>query len=177
MHRSLSRAASTLAVSLSLAMVAAGTAAAQTKPGGSVSGSRTLGPSWDSAASAARARRSAAGSSTPSSASDMGGGMLGIEAGFDYYSWSNAFYSWKYIPVGVTANYHFKLDDPKIDPFLGAGLGYRVITCSSRGAAETSCSNSAIYFIGRAAAARYFFSPRSAVYADAGAGAPRSTSA
>ena len=56
---------------------------------------------------------------------DMGNGMLGIEAGFDYYSWSNTFYSYKYIPVGVTANYHFKLDEPKIDPFVGLGLGYR----------------------------------------------------
>src|SRR5262249_41024415 len=29
---------------------------------------------------------------------DMGNGVLGIEAGFDYYSWSNSFYSYKYIP-------------------------------------------------------------------------------
>ena len=39
------------------------------------------------------------------------------------------FYSWKYIPIGVTANYHFKVSEPKFDPFLGAGLGYQVITC------------------------------------------------
>ena len=56
---------------------------------------------------------------------DLGNGMLGIQAAFDYYSWSTDFtgYSWsyKYIPIGVTANYHFKLDEPKIDPFVGAG--------------------------------------------------------
>ena len=54
----------------------------------------------------------------------LGNGMLGIQVGLTYYSWSDAFFSYKYIPIGVTANYHFKLSDPKIDPFLGLGLGY-----------------------------------------------------
>ena len=89
--------------------------------------------------------------------------MLGIEAAFDYYSWSNAFYSYKYIPLGVTANYHFKLDEPKIDPFVGLGLGYRVISCDFNGnTGGNLCSNSAIYFIGRVGA-RYFFTPKMAV--------------
>jgi hypothetical protein len=102
---------------------------------------------------------------------EMNNGILGIEASFDYYSWSTPFYSWKYIPIGVTANYHFKLDDPKIDPFIGAGLGYQLITCDYSGSGGTDvCSNSAIYFIGRAGG-RYFFSPKMAAYADVGAGA------
>jgi hypothetical protein len=102
---------------------------------------------------------------------DLNNGVLGIEAGFDYYSWSNTFYSYKYIPFGVTANYHFKLDEPKIDPFIGLGLGYRIITCDFSGSGGTNlCDNSAIYFIGRAGM-RYFFQQNMAAYIDAGAGA------
>lgn len=105
---------------------------------------------------------------------DMGNGMLGIQAGFEYYSWSGGTglgsYSWKYIPIGVTANYHFKLDDAKIDPFVGLGLGYQIITCDAPGLPGGYCSNSAVYFIGRAGA-RYFFNPKMAAYGDVGAGA------
>ena len=77
---------------------------------------------------------------------------------------------WKYIPIGVTANYHFKLDDAKIDPFVGLGLGYQIITCDAPGLPGGYCSNSAVYFIGRAGA-RYFFNPKMAAYGDVGAGA------
>ena len=104
---------------------------------------------------------------------ELGNGMLGIQAAFDYYSWSGGAglgaYSWKYIPIGVTANYHFKLDEPKLDPFVGLGLGYQIITCDAPGLPGNYCSNSAVYFIGRAGA-RYFFSPKMAVYGDVGAG-------
>ena len=92
----------------------------------------------------------------------------------DYYSWSAGFtgYSWsyKYIPIGVTANYHFKLDEPKIDPFVGLGLGYNVISCNVSGTFNGDCGySSGIYSIARAGA-RYFFSPKMAVYGDVGAG-------
>ena len=100
---------------------------------------------------------------------EMGNGILGVQVAFDYYSWSNTFYSYKYIPIGVTANYHFHLDEPKIDPFVGLGLGYQLITCDVSGLGNV-CASSAIYFIGRAGV-RYFFSPKMAAYADAGAGA------
>jgi hypothetical protein len=100
---------------------------------------------------------------------DMGNGTLGIEASFDYYSWSNSFYSYSNIPIGVTANYHFKVSEPKFDPFLGIGLGYQVISCDIKGIGNLGCDNSAIYFIGRAGM-RYFFKPNMAGYADVGAG-------
>jgi hypothetical protein len=107
---------------------------------------------------------------------DMANGTLGIQASFDYYSYSAAFfgYSWSYtyMPIGVTANYHFKLEDPKFDPFLGLGLGYNVVTCRLTGPAPVSdCGyTSQVYFIGRFGG-RYFFNPNMAMYADAGAGA------
>ena len=106
---------------------------------------------------------------------DLGNGTLGIEAAFDYYSWStdntSFSYSVKYIPIGVTANYHFKLDEPKIDPFIGVGLGYNLVSCSYSGAfGNFGCGySSSLYFIGRVGA-RYFFAPKMALYADAGAG-------
>ena len=78
---------------------------------------------------------------------DLGNGMLGIQAAFDYYSWSGGTglgtYSWKYIPIGVTANYHFKISEPKLDPFVGLGLGYQYITCDAPGLGSGYCSSSA----------------------------------
>jgi len=106
---------------------------------------------------------------------DLGNGMLGIQVAAEYYSWSANYvgygWSYKYIPIGVTANYHFKLDEPKIDPFVGAGLGYNVVSCDGTGAfGSVSCGySSGIYFIGRAGA-RYFFSPNMSLYGDVGAG-------
>jgi hypothetical protein len=107
---------------------------------------------------------------------EMGNGMLGIQVAASYYSWSSSFvgYSWsyKYIPIGVTANYHFKMNEPKFDPFVGLGLGYNVVSCSFEGAGvgNSDCGySSGIYAIGRAGA-RYFFSPKMAAYGDVGAG-------
>jgi hypothetical protein len=108
---------------------------------------------------------------------DLGGGLLGIGVSADWYSYSNQYgaygYDFKYIPVGATANYHFKLENKKLDAFVGAGLGYQIISCSYTGPGVSSvdyCSNSALYFIGRVGG-RYFFTPKTALYADAGAGA------
>jgi hypothetical protein len=101
---------------------------------------------------------------------DLGNGILGFQVSFDYYSWSNSFFNYKYIPIGATVNYHFQMVNKKIDPFLGLGLGYQIITCSYSGIGSDLCDNSAIYFIGRAGA-RYFFSPKMALYGDLGAGA------
>ncbi|MEX2154737.1 MAG: hypothetical protein WD825_15450 [Gemmatimonadaceae bacterium] len=101
---------------------------------------------------------------------EHGGGNLGVQAGLDYYTWSGAGYRWAYIPIGVTANYHFKLQDKKIDPFLGLGLGLSIVSCNYSGTGVAACGNSAIYLIGRAGA-RYFLNPKTALYADLGAGA------
>ncbi|MBC7844818.1 MAG: hypothetical protein H7099_21125 [Gemmatimonadaceae bacterium] len=108
---------------------------------------------------------------------DLGDGLLGIGVSADYYSYSNGgggyTASVKVLPIGATANYHFKIDPKKkLDAFLGAGLGYQVVTCSYNGPGGSTnfCSNSAVYFIGRAGG-RYFLKPNLAVYADAGAGA------
>ncbi|HXD50151.1 MAG TPA: hypothetical protein VN600_15325 [Gemmatimonadaceae bacterium] len=107
---------------------------------------------------------------------DMGNGILGIQVAAEYYSWSATGFGFsssvKYLPIGVTANYHFKVEsEPKFDPFIGLGLGYDIVSCSvSSGNFNGDCGyNSALYFIGRAGA-RYFFAPNMAGYADVGAG-------
>jgi hypothetical protein len=105
---------------------------------------------------------------------DLGSGILGVEFSFDYYSWNcnGPGYTCraKYVPFGATANYHFKIEsNDKWDPFLGLGLGYETVSCSYSGVGNCGYS-SALYFIGRAGV-RYFFEPRTALYADLGAGA------
>lgn len=100
---------------------------------------------------------------------DLADGLIGIQAGFDYYAWSEPGYKWSYVPVGATANYHFKLENEKLDPFVGFGLGYSIVSCSYSGLGDL-CSNSALYFIGRAGG-RYFVNDKLSLYGDVGAGA------
>jgi hypothetical protein len=104
---------------------------------------------------------------------DLGDGLLGIGVSADIYSWSNSSASLRYIPIGATANYHFKLDPKnKLDAFVGAGLGYLIVNCSISGQSGNFCGGygSNLYFIGRAGG-RYFLTPKTAVYADLGTGA------
>lgn len=107
---------------------------------------------------------------------DLGDGLLGIQAGADWWSWDYGFpggnTSVSYIPIGVTANYHFKMENRKIDPFLGAGLGYQVVnaSCEYQGVDYCGSYSSAIYFITKGGI-RYFMSPTTSLYADVGVGA------
>ena len=63
-----------------------------------------------------------------------------------------------YLPFAVKSN-------PKIDPFVGLGLGNSSVSTDFAGD-----YSSGVYFIGRAGI-RYFYKPRLALYADVGAGA------
>lgn len=101
---------------------------------------------------------------------DLGDGTLGIEASIDLWNYNDRFgtlsYDFRYVNIGVTANYHFAVkSNPKVDPFLGLGLGNSAVSTDYAGS-----YSSGIYFIGRAGI-RYFYKPRLALYADAGAGA------
>ena len=108
---------------------------------------------------------------------DIGDGLLGIGVSADFYSYSSRSGQYsssvKVVPIGATVNYHFKIDPKKkLDAFIGAGLGYQVISCSYNGPGVTGvnfCSNGTVYFIGRIGG-RYFLKPNMALYADAGAG-------
>lgn len=100
---------------------------------------------------------------------DLGDGTLGIQLSADYWSYGERFasvdYDFTYIAFGGTANYHFKTQNRKVDPFVGAGLGF-----SSASTKYTGSYSSGIYFVGRAGL-RYFLKEKMALYADAGAGA------
>ena len=58
----------------------------------------------------------------------LGGGILGIQGAFDYYSGNEGFgfgdNGFTVINISATANYHFKMTDTKFDPFIGLGLGF-----------------------------------------------------
>ncbi len=104
---------------------------------------------------------------------DMGGGTLGFGVSADVYSYSTFGASWRYLPIGATVNYHFNLENKKIVPFVGAGLGYQVVSCNVETViGNFGCGNvgSSLYFYGRAGG-RYFLSDKMSAYADLGNGA------
>ena len=116
---------------------------------------------------------------------DMADGMLGIQVGVDWYSWSDSYSypggsgraSASVIPIGVTANYHFKVDDRRFDPFFGAGLGYEianadacVVYLGTQYCNGSASYDSGIYLIAKAGV-RYFLNPSNAFYAELGTGA------
>lgn len=96
----------------------------------------------------------------------MGDGILGIQAFAQFASLDRFTIGGSWFFLGATANYHFKMNDTKFDPFLGLGLGYSNfswdVDC-------TGCSSSTINFAGRLGA-RYFFAEKLAGYADVGTG-------
>jgi hypothetical protein len=175
--RMAARHVSTLALATACLATAAASAAAQAKGGGFSPGYTDIGAvvgigGLNGASASFGGRFEHAIKSLP----DLGNGTLSIQAGAEWYSWSYnpvPGYSWSvsYIPIFGTLNYHFKLDDPKWDPFIGAGLGYYIVNCSSSGVGfNGACSfSSSLYFVGRAGG-RYFFNPKMALYADVGAG-------
>ena len=98
---------------------------------------------------------------------------LGIQVSADYWGYDYAnYYNYSYLPIGITGNYHVKLENKKIDLFGGAGLGYSIINCSYDGPGgdlDDLCEDGSAYFIFRVGG-RYFFSDKTAFYADLGSG-------
>jgi len=98
---------------------------------------------------------------------DLGDGMLGFRFGIDWYAYSIGAYDWTYTPLSATANYHFKMENKKVDPFIGAGLGYYVV---SEPTGYPGSWNSGLYVV-TILGVRYFLNDTMAFIADAGAGA------
>jgi hypothetical protein len=103
---------------------------------------------------------------------NLADGILGIQGSVDWYDYDNNIfgvdYGWTFIAIAAMANYHFQLENKKIDPFVGAGLGYLHASFDCGG---FDCdAGDGIYFTGRAGI-RYFLRPKMALYADVGAGA------
>jgi hypothetical protein len=100
---------------------------------------------------------------------NLGNGILAFQLSADYYHYSADVlavdYGFSYIPIGATANYHIHVNNRKFDPFVGAGLGYSIVSTSFAGN-----TGSGFYFIGRGGL-RYYMSSGLALYGDVGAGA------
>jgi outer membrane protein W len=102
---------------------------------------------------------------------ELANGIIGIQLSADFYSWHQLGFNFDHIPVGLAANYHFRLDNSRWDPFGGAGLGYSIVSCNAPAVAGVeSCANSTLYLIARVGA-RYHLADTFAFYADVGAGA------
>ncbi len=101
----------------------------------------------------------------------VGSGRLAIAGRLDYYSWSDGYYSYSFIPIGVYCDYHFAMADPKWDLFLGLGLGYVIVNASYSGDLNgySYGYNSNVFVTGQAGF-RYFFSPNMAIRAEIGLG-------
>jgi len=100
---------------------------------------------------------------------NLGNGVLALQISANYYHYSADFltvnYGFTYIPIGATANYHIHVSNPKFDPFVGAGIGYTIVSTT-----YTGSSGSGAYFIGRGGL-RYYMKSGLALYGDVGAGA------
>ena len=107
-------------------------------------------------------------------------GILGIGVSVDYFSFNTSLrsfgYDYKVVPVAVTVNYHYPLDNKKLDPFFGAGLGYEHFSVSGPSCVfggfdycEDAGYSSGVYPVLHAGI-RYFWQPKMALYADVGSG-------
>lgn len=108
---------------------------------------------------------------------DMADGLLGLQVGVDWWSWDYNYFQGNrtrvsYVPIGVTANYHFKMENRQFDPFLGVGLGYEIVnaSCVFQGTDYCESYSSEIFVIVKGGI-RYFLNPSTALYADVGVGA------
>lgn len=104
-------------------------------------------------------------------------GKLGVGGIVRYYSWSESYYTyeWSYtdIIIGAQGNYHFQLDNEKIDPWVGLVLGFDINSASWDGpdgfGDDYSTSDGGLFFNGNAGV-RYWFSPNMAARAGFGFG-------
>jgi hypothetical protein len=97
---------------------------------------------------------------------DLADGTLAIGVSFDYWHYEWQGYEFSHMPIGVTANYHVRIENGKWDPFFGLGLGYLIVDTPFPGDYE----GSGLYFIARLGL-RYFLKSRMALYGDVGTGA------
>jgi hypothetical protein len=100
----------------------------------------------------------------------VGSGRLAIAGRLDYWSWSDGFYSYSYIPLAAYCDYHFALNDPRWDLFAGIGLGYVIVNASYSGDLSANYGYNSGVFLAAQAGMRYFFSPNIDFRAELGIG-------
>lgn len=107
---------------------------------------------------------------------DVEFGRIGIGGVFRYWSYSENYFTgkWSYtdILIGGQANYHFKLQNSKFDPWVGVTLAYDAGSVKWDGPSGynyVSPTYGGLFFGGNAGA-RYFLSPTLALSARVGFG-------
>lgn len=98
----------------------------------------------------------------------LGNGILGIDAFVQHWGLDCGGFcdDASVLFLGARVNYHFVLkSNPKIDPFIGLGLGYAKWSTDF-----DVFDDSGVDFVGNAGV-RYYFSEKMAAYADLGTGA------
>jgi hypothetical protein len=95
---------------------------------------------------------------------------IGVGGWLDTWSYGQSFgtalgsYDWnvRYIAVAGTGAYHFAIkDNPKVDPFAGAALGYYIVSESTNATGAGTYQGSASrMFLGGYGGVRYFFKPQ-----------------
>ena len=92
-------------------------------------------------------------------------GNVGIGGVFRYWSYSETYFSgkWSYtdVLIGVQGNYHFKLDNNKLDPWLGLTLAYDGGSVSWDGPSGLNYASPTYggFFLGAQGGMRYWISP------------------
>lgn len=160
-----------------LAVVVAAPLAAQAKPDTSITGF-TTGPIYVGArvwagglegdGSVAFGGMAEKGFTKPG---DFGSGIISGGVSVDYYSWSNRFYSYNYLPVTLFSNYNFVLKNKKVSPYVGLGFGYARVSATVEGSGVNlgGALGSYSYFAAQFGG-RYFVNDRFALQAHAGVG-------
>lgn len=107
---------------------------------------------------------------------DVEFGRIGIGGIFRYWSYSENYFAgkWSYtdILIGGQANYHFKLQSSKFDPWVGVTLAYDAGSVKWDGPSGFNYASPTYggLFFGGNAGARYFLSPTLALSARFGFG-------
>ncbi len=98
-------------------------------------------------------------------------GVLGIGGIVRYWSYDEGFFSYSDFLIAAQGNYHFKLENNKLDPYLGLVLGYDIGSFDWGGPSGSLYDDSYGGFVfGASAGMRYWFSPTMAVNGRFGTG-------
>lgn len=109
------------------------------------------------------------------------GDVWGVSVELEHHSFTTEYKSGairestttKETPIGLMAIYHFVLvfDNPRVDPYLGAGPGYSIVRVSvNTGTGDVGIQRKGGMFLQGQAGVRYFLTERLALGAQAGVG-------
>ena len=98
-------------------------------------------------------------------------GNVGIGGVFRYWSYSSGDFSYTDILIGAQGNYHFKLENKKLDPWVGLTLAYDAGSYSWEGAGQNYVTPTyGGFFLGAQGGLRYWISPTVALVGRIGFG-------